>query len=247
MDELKKQIGNRLNKIVQYNQMSQLEVKNKLEEAGHKEISQPTIKRYLSGDTEQNASFILSFCRAFHVSADDVLGLDTDAIHSETVTPLIVLRNLFLLLNQFDFNIEFDTDNQKAMITTDNEFMINFLIAKKTLKNLTLDQIDRFCETYQLRMIGKKLVTKEQYYAHYKQLYIEKELAEDRSAEQEGIDSMILEEDTKLRISKIDKILVNEDFTRKGLFSMEWDSFSEKDKDAHIKEMEEAKKTQDKN
>lgn len=240
MDELKKQIGNRLNKIVQDNQKSQFDVKNELEEAGHKKISQPTIKRYLSGDTEQTASFILSFCRAFNVSADDVLGLDTDAIHSETVTPLIVLRNLFLLLNQFDFNIEFDTDNQKAMITTNNEFMINFLIAKKTLKNLTSDQIDRFCETYQLKMLGKTLVDKKQYYLYYKNRYIDREKSKINAEYSEVSDMVDWEKDFLQPLKmEVDKDLENVPLNLDDILSEKWDKFNAEEKEKVIKELEE--------
>lgn len=243
-DYIDKDIGVKLHAIAEGNGASQTGVVNEIDKIlGYDSISQPTVNRYFSGQSDPTASFLQAFCKAYGASADYILGLATNTIDSEIVTPQIALSNLLLVLNQLELKIEFNNEHTKVMLTTENEHLINFLFPIRKSQYYTMKQIDYFCKSNELAMLGNHLLT-------YKELYIMKE-QEKFSENSEGAEQQEIEQYLRQRSEQIDKSF-DEDTKGKLLdlekiFSIEWNNFNEKEKEAQIKEIEEWKKKKNTN
>lgn len=239
MNETKKGLlegmGDKMRSIAESNKASQKKVTddvNKILETDN--LVQSTISRYYNGETDPSVSFLYAFCKTFGVSSDYILGLNTHAIDSKIVTPQIVLNNLALLLNQFNFNIEFNDNHSKAMLTTDDEHMIKFLHIFQATKQYTMQQIEDFCQNLDLVMFNNNFKSKEQYYVDIMC---------------GGIEEIrlncfyLIDEDEQFRKPLLKEI--GEDIyaplTLEEIYKIKWHRFNSEEKDKIIKAIEENK------
>ena len=216
-------IGQNISKILFEKNLSQAEAANKVTNFGC-QTNQSTIARYISGEIKPSLKFIQAFCQALEVSADTVFGLnDNTAINIKEVTPLVVLSNLNLLLNQFNFKIEFNNDNSKVMLTTDNSHMIDFLFLLQKSRNYSIEQIDHFCQINKLQMLGKSITS-------VKDLYVIEQMNNFHEVKQDDFGF-----DEKAYIRQIVGELLEdyeiEQLDLKDVFAMQWEQLSTKEKE----------------
>lgn len=218
-----KNIGIRISQIAAEKDLTQSKIVTKLHETVEYETTQPTINRYFSGENEPSASFIKAFCQTFELSSDYVLGLNDLAISAEKVTPFVVLNNLVLLLDQFDFNIEFNDNHSKVMLTTDNEIMIHLLPLIKKAERCPAEQIEYLCKSFDLVWHDKTVESKEQYYSNCKTLYINITCGKIREDFRENSDLLDWEKDIINPLKK--ELDIEEPLSLEALYAKKWEHF----------------------
>ena len=162
-------ISRRLNEIVKQRRYSISKLTNEVNEIFGKSdsYSDSTVRRFLTGENKPSAVFIAAFCSIFNVSPNYILGQNSSAVETETLTPIRILYNLVIVLKQCDLTFEKNDDLSKGMLITTNRGIIEFLgmlFSLSDYKRITPVDISKLCEIINLKMYNNKIVTNDEYY-----------------------------------------------------------------------------------
>lgn len=154
-------LAQRMKAVVKQSGFSTPDILERLKKLGC-DISQPTLSRFLAAKIDPPASFVSAFCQVFDVSADSLLVAGSEeAIDTDETAPETVLQNLCILLKQFDFKVELDSESDTGRLVTDDKYMKTFLFTLHMLPDMSFSQIAGFCKTYCLALKNKAFVMKE--------------------------------------------------------------------------------------